>query len=53
MSILAISKDPQPDEAEFNAFFPSKFRSRNSRAQKAILRVPITQNLIRALAVSS
>ncbi|CUX05703.1 Molecular chaperone Hsp31 and glyoxalase 3 [Agrobacterium fabacearum S56] len=25
MSILPISKDPQPDEAEFNAFFPSKF----------------------------
>ena len=25
MSILPLSKDPQPDEAEFNAFFPSKF----------------------------
>lgn len=25
MSILPVSKDPQPDEAEFNAFFPSKF----------------------------
>jgi molecular chaperone Hsp31 and glyoxalase 3 len=23
--ILPLSKDPQPDEAEFNAFFPSKF----------------------------
>lgn len=25
MSILPVSKEPQPDEAEFNAFFPSKF----------------------------
>ncbi|WP_248447708.1 glyoxalase III HchA [Sinorhizobium meliloti] len=25
MHILPLSKDPQPDEAEFNAFFPSKF----------------------------
>lgn len=25
MSILPLSKEPQPDEAEFNAFFPSKF----------------------------
>lgn len=25
MSILPLSKDPQPDETEFNAFFPSKF----------------------------
>ena len=25
LSILPLSKDPQPDEAEFNAFFPSKF----------------------------
>ena len=25
MSILPLSKDPQPDEAEFNAYFPSKF----------------------------
>ena len=25
MSILPLSKDPQPDKAEFNAFFPSKF----------------------------
>lgn len=25
MSIFPLSKDPQPDEAEFNAFFPSKF----------------------------
>jgi molecular chaperone Hsp31 and glyoxalase 3 len=25
MSILPLSKDPQPDQAEFNAFFPSKF----------------------------
>ena len=24
MNILPLSKDPQPDEAEFNAFFPSK-----------------------------
>ena len=25
MNILPLSKDPQPDEAEINAFFPSKF----------------------------
>ncbi len=25
MHILPLSKEPQPDEAEFNAFFPSKF----------------------------
>ena len=25
MNILPLSKEPQPDEAEFNAFFPSKF----------------------------
>ena len=25
MSILPLSKEPQPDEAEFNAFFPSKY----------------------------
>ena len=25
MSILPLSKEPQPDQAEFNAFFPSKF----------------------------
>lgn len=25
MSIFPLSKEPQPDEAEFNAFFPSKF----------------------------
>lgn len=25
MSILPLSKEPQPDDAEFNAFFPSKF----------------------------
>ena len=25
MNILPLSKDPQPDKAEFNAFFPSKF----------------------------
>ncbi len=25
MSILPLSKEPQPDEAEFNAFFPSPF----------------------------
>ena len=25
MSILPLSKEPQPDEAEFNAYFPSRF----------------------------
>lgn len=25
MSILPLSKEPQPDEAEFNAFFPSPY----------------------------
>ena len=25
MNILPRSKDPQPDDAEFNAFFPSKY----------------------------
>jgi D-lactate dehydratase / protein deglycase len=25
MSILPLSKDPQPDDAEFNAYFPSEF----------------------------
>ncbi len=25
LNILPLSKEPQPDEAEFNAFFPSKF----------------------------
>ncbi len=25
MNILPLSKTPQPDEAEFNAFFPSPF----------------------------
>ena len=25
LSILPLSKEPQPDEAEFNAFFPSPF----------------------------
>ena len=37
MSILPLSKDPQPDEAEFNAFFPSKFALKQFTSAKSDL----------------
>ena len=49
MSILPLSKEPQPDEAEFNAFFPSKysldqFTSPKSDLADADYPVPYTGN---------
>ncbi len=35
MHIMPLSKDPQPDEAEFNAFFPSKFSLGEFTSDKA------------------
>ncbi|WP_174292104.1 glyoxalase III HchA [Sphingomonas bacterium] len=37
MSILPLSKEPQPDEAEFNAFFPSKFALGQATSPKSDL----------------
>ncbi|MCM2504109.1 protein deglycase HchA [Aureimonas altamirensis] len=37
MHILPLSKDPQPDEAEFNAFFPSKFSLKEFTSAKSDL----------------
>lgn len=37
MNILPLSKDPQPDEAEFNAFFPSKFSLKQFTSPKSDL----------------
>ena len=37
MHILPLSKDPQPDEAEFNAFFPSKFSLKGFTSSKSDL----------------
>ncbi|KHJ53647.1 chaperone protein HchA [Aureimonas altamirensis] len=37
MHILPLSKDPQPDEAEFNAFFPSKFSLKEFTSPKSDL----------------
>ena len=35
MSILPLSKEPQPDEAEFNAFFPSPFSLKQFTSPKS------------------
>lgn len=53
MSIPPQSKDPQPDEAEFNAFFRQNSPSPNPRAPRAISTGPITHDPIRAAAASS
>lgn len=37
MSILSLSKKPQPDEAEFNAFFPSPFSLKQFTSPKSDL----------------
>ena len=37
MSILPLSKEPQPDEAEFNAFFPSRFALNQATSPKSDL----------------
>lgn len=37
MNILPLSKEPQPDEAEFNAFFPSKFSLKQFTSSKSDL----------------
>ncbi len=38
MNILPLSKEPQPDEAEFNAFFPSKFALKQFTSPKSDLK---------------
>lgn len=38
MSILPLSKEPQPDEAEFNAFFPSRFSLSQFTSDKSDLK---------------
>lgn len=48
MSILPLSKDPQPDEAEFNAFFPSKFSLSQFTSAKSDLEGPTIRSPTRA-----
>ena len=53
MSIFPQSKEPHPDAAEFNAFFPSKSALAQFTSLRAISTAPTIHGPIRAQGVSS
>ncbi len=52
MNILPFNKESQPDEAEFNAFFPPPFPLKQFTKPTSGLRAPTTRDTIVARSVS-